>query len=536
MNESSYAPALEMTLRDYLRVLFRHKGILVLTVLVTMVVLFLGMTLRTPMYEASVKMLVRGEKQVEASYYKELLSSRQMQASLTQAEIVTSDPILQRAVDVLRLYQKPLDYEARFASPLKRKLIHMEAKAAAARMERLPVLEQRLVSYRRAMDELRSNIKVEPVRDTNVFVIKVRDYDRLGAATIANVLSRSYVIFDLEQQLAELQLKYGPKHPVLLQLHDNIKSMTENLSGGPLTNAEAIGPASVKIIEQASIPLRPVNRPKNLIFVIGFLTSLFVGMVLAFIFEYMDQTIKSPRDVEGVLAVPFFGSIPPLKGRKHLFANGELHKRIPQPYIKSYYSLIDQIHLLGMNNSLKSLLLVSPEASDGTALITANLAYHLAQHAGKNVLVIDANYRNPSLHKIFEIQSKEGLVDALMSKVDFAKVVHGVRQGLFVVPAGESEINPLLLLDSPKMRQLLENVKNQYDFILIACAELKSYKDGCILASMVDKTLFVVSESETRKQVALNSIAALKERHVPILGAILNKRTYPIPKFVYERV
>ena len=128
--------------------------------------------------------------------------------------------------------------------------------------------------------------------DTNLFTISVSDFNPVAAAIIANVVSRSYVIFDLEQQMSELQLQYGDKHPIVMQLRDNINKMIQNLSGEPLPAVDAIGPASVKIIEQAQVPLYPTGTSKRIVIFFALIMSLFFGVMLAFGFEYVDQKLK----------------------------------------------------------------------------------------------------------------------------------------------------------------------------------------------------------------------------------------------------
>src|ERR1700744_5897222 len=127
-----------MTLRDYVRVIFRQKAIVLTAVIVTMAIVFLGLTYKTPVYEGTVKMLISGEKQVDSPYYKELMAMQQEEVTQTQSQIVTSVPVLRYVVDALHLYAKPINYEAEFASPLKKKLVDLQVKMYRARVEHMP--------------------------------------------------------------------------------------------------------------------------------------------------------------------------------------------------------------------------------------------------------------------------------------------------------------------------------------------------------------------------------------------------------------
>ena len=131
------------------------------------------------------------------------------------------------------------------------------------------------------MASLKRSISTEILGNTEIFEISVKDFSAANAIEIANVLSRSYVIYDLEQQLVELNMKYGDLHPTVQQLQDNIEKMKHNLNGKEVSDMEAIGTASVKIIEQASSDYIPLGRPKMFIFLAGLAIVLGAGFGLA---------------------------------------------------------------------------------------------------------------------------------------------------------------------------------------------------------------------------------------------------------------
>lgn len=521
------------TFRDYMRVLFRQKAVVLTAVFTVVVTVFLGLTLKTPVYEAQVKMLISAEKLVQAPYYRELLGGRNVEESLTQSEIVKSAPVLERVAQALGLSKKPEDYEKRYASPLKGKLIDLSLKAKQAQMTRYTPEQQQLLAFRAAVEDLRARIKVEPVRDTNLFTISVSEFDPIGAAVTANVVSRSYVIFDLEQQLADLTLKYGEKHPTVLQLKDSIDKMLESLNGNPVSNIEAIGPATVKVVEQANVPLEPKGPRKMLVMLLGVVMSVFLGVMLAFVFEYMDPTIKSPREIEVELNLPFLGSVP----RRRLGEKVLLPAKPKKSMLLHYYQVLaDQLHLLLKDRQLRTVMVTSSGAQEGTSTIIANLGMLLAQKAGHHVLLVDGNFRQPSLHKLLKIDNAVGLADVLEGRASTKQATHETNTNLHVIPAGKTELNPVILLDSGKLDETLDEVKKKYEVILIDCPNMKSYKDALVLAGHTDATVVVVNEGKTRRQVLKAALQPFEERKVNMVGVVLNNRTFPIPKFVYERV
>ncbi|RKY68004.1 MAG: lipopolysaccharide biosynthesis protein [Candidatus Latescibacterota bacterium] len=525
--------SVQLTLRDYFRVLFRQKAVIITAFITVILTVFVGLKLRTPVYEARVKLLISAEKQVEAPYYRDLLGTRYTELVLTQSEIVKSRPVIERVVKTLGLNHRPLDYEKKFASPLKSRIIDFKLKYFNP-LKKAKTKEQReFILFQMAFEDLKRNINVEPIRDTDVFIISVRDYSPVGAAILANVVSRSYLIFDLEQQLAELELKYGEKHPTVLQLRDNIEKMKESLNGKLLSDIEAIGPASVKIVEQATIPLKPIGPSDTTILILAFFMSIFLGVMLAFVFEFLDQTFKSPQEIETVLGLTFLGGVPKKKAKEGMFIKDSKKQT---PYTKSYQILSDQVYLVMRDRNLKSLLFASVLPAEGTSSIVANMGVSLAEGSGHRVLVIDANLRNPSMHKIFNLKETPGLAQVLEGKVSFDKMICEVAPDLDVLPAGRTDFNPLTLLDSHNMGRIIKEARDKYEVVLVDSPNLRSFKDGAVISSYSDGIILVISEGRSRKQVVKSAISSLGEKKGSIMGVILNRRKFVIPRVIYERV
>ena len=543
----------ETTLRDYTRVLFRHKAVIVLTVITVCATVFAGLKLKTKVYESMVKMLITAEKQVEATYLKEMYGGRNVQQTLTQSEIVKSTPVLNRVVRALALDKRPVDDEKKFASPLKAKLIDFQTRMFNEKMEGIPPEQKENFMFRRAVESLRKSIKVEPIRDTNMFTISVRDYNPVGAALIANVVSRAYVIFDLEQQLAELKLKYGEKHPTVNLIEDSIAQLQGALDGQPIDDIKAIGPASVKIMEQASVAIEPAGTPKALTFALAVMMSVFLAVTLAFVFEYADQTFKTPQDIKRFLNVPFIGSVARVRfGNNRLIKNSGKKSK----YFQAYRDLSDQICLLFKNENMNSLLITSANSGEGSPKIVANAGYYLANTLQHTVLIIDANLRTSALSRLLKyvdtngpavrprsplaLSKAEGRVEGLAAYLEgqatMEEIIQKSKDGPDVITAGFTSKNPVTLLESERMKELIKTAAQKYEIVLIDCANVRDFKDATVLSSLVDGTALTVNEGTTRRQVVQTACAQLKENNAKIKGVILNNRTFPIPGILYDRV
>ncbi len=504
------------TLRDFLKVLFRQKAVVITSFITVVVTVAAGLVFQTPVYEGRVKLMVSAQKQVDSPYYQELLANRNMEVAIAQSEIVSSNPVIERAVKAIGLYDRPLDYEKNFSSPLKKSFISLSAKSTKEKLDKNPEEQRKGYLFRMAVEELKKNVKVEPIRDTNMFTISVRDYSPVGSAILANVISRSYLIFDLQQQLAETQLKYGEKHPASIQLQDSITAMVKNLNGQPLPDVEAIGPASVKIVEQATLPLRPSGIPKSMTFVLAIFMAGFLGVMLAFVFEYMDQSFKSPREVENILNIPYLGSVP--------------QKAKPD----SYRNLANQLYLVLRDKHLKTVAFFSALPQEGVTNTIVNLAQYLVKHGGYKTLIIDANLRNPGISKIFRLQEADGLAEILEGKLSFDKAIKDAGANLRVITAGKTSLNPVTLLDSNAFKDTLKLAKDLYEVILIDTSNLRENMDAVLLSVNADANCLVVNEGVTRKQVVQAALAPMQQKKANIIGVVLNNRTFVLPKVIYD--
>lgn len=548
------------TIRDYLRIIFRHKATIITSFTVIMISVVIGLELMTPVYRAQVKMLVSAEKQIQSPYYTGLRDVQAQSQYLTQSEIVNSNPVIERAVKAIKLDERPYDdYEKNYCSPLKARLIDLkfwisqlienlksdtetdtyvpdDLTASQPKMpnsDTISTENEQTYAFRIAVEILKGSIEVQPVKDTNLFTITASDFDPEAAAMIANVVSRSYVIYDLEQQLAELQLQFGEMHPIVVQVKNAVDKMSENLTGKTLPTTEAIGPASVKIIEQAQPPLEPTGTNKIMTVLLAFFMSPFLGIILAFGFEYIDHTFKTPQDVETFLNLPLLGSIP-----KKRFKDNKLitdSKRMAT-FTPSYQNLSDQMYLLMKDKSLKSILITACTPSDGSTTIIANLANYLSNKAGHKVMVIDANLRAPAIHKIFNIPDNTGLANVLEGKTSLEKAVHDLGPNLSVLTAGNTSLNPTPLLDSTRMSSVIKVAKEKYELVFVDYANLRSFKDACVLCPNIDGIVLVVNEGKTNRHVLKTLLAPLKHKKANLIGVVLNNRTYAIPKIIYERL
>ncbi len=497
-----------------------------------MATVIISQQLETPLYLASVKMMVEGNKKTDVDIYRKMSFGRKSMVT-SYAEMVKSRTVLERTVNSLGLDRRPLDYEKKFSSKLKAMLIDRRVKKINEELEKMTPDERQSFLFDIAMRNLEANVRVRTPADVTIFSINVADYDPAMAVKIANVISRSYVIFDLEQQVAELKLKYGEKHTTVVLLEKYIKKLYETLDGKLLPDIEAMGPASVKIIEQARTA-KPVATPGAFILVVSFVMSLFFGVMLVFIIDYLDQSFKSPQDVERFLDIPVLGSIPADKWKNNPLISGETNP-VDAERIRPFRKLSSRIYLLIKEKKLKTLLITDAEGSEDTAAVIANLGICMARNANHKVIIIDAGLKSPSLSRLFKVSGNQGLADVLAGKLSLDEAIRDVGgSNLHVLPAGKTLPLPDDILESSAMADIIQTARERYDIVFLACADFKNFTDGVTLSTFADGVILVVNEGKTNRQVVRWAIEPLEQKKANIIGAILNNRRYVIPQIIYK--
>jgi len=188
-------------------------------------------------------------------------------------------------------------------------------------------------------------------------------------------------------------------------------------------------------------------------------------------------------------------------------------------------------------NAPRSVLFSAVDPGDGCSSICSATAETLAASAPGTVCLVDANLRNPSLHRHFEIENSVGLADAVLqpgSVQDFVQRVAGTN--LWVLPSGASAAAAAVLAGSDGMRGRMAELREAFDHVLIDSPPLNRFPDAVVLGRQVDGMLLVLQSNATRKETARTLIESIRNAKVNLLGAVLNKRTFPIPQNLYDRL
>ena len=168
------------------------------------------------------------------------------------------------------------------------------------------------------------------------------------------------------------------------------------------------------------------------------------------------------------------------------------------------------------------ILITSPASSDGKSITCANLAVVLAQ-AGKEILVMDGDLRQPGLHKIFDVPNVSGVVDVLFGERNLSEVCGEPVPGLKIVPTGPIPPNPAELLSSGRFAEFVGQTRRLFDYVLIDSPPTESVTDPMIIATQADAVLLVLDSEETSKASLRKAVRNLEAVGANVLGTVMNK-------------
>ena len=319
--------------------------------------------------------------------------------------------------------------------------------------------------------------------------------------------------------------------------------------------AAEIRSSNVFVIDEAVPPVKPSWPLVKLNLMLATFMGLVGGVGLAFLSEYLDNTLKTPEEVERYLHLPNLGVVPDFANLDRLiYAPPTLLHTLPQealrpssrkdlvlahhplsPIAEMYRMLHTAILLSQAEEPPKIVLFASGTQGEGKTTTMINVAITFAQMEAK-VLVIDADLRYSNCHKVLEVEDGLGLTELLTRQRGMKEVIKptGLRN-LSLISGGSVPPNPATLLGSRRMHEILTSLREDYDYIFIDSPPIMAVTDTVLLSTMVDGVVLVVNSQGTPKQVVKEACARLSYARAKILGVALNRATMRNGDHVYPQ-
>ncbi len=286
---------------------------------------------------------------------------------------------------------------------------------------------------------------------------------------------------------------------------------------------EDTGALNITILEVAKQDEKPVKPQKVRILAMALVLGLMLGGGLALLRDWMDQRLRSSEEIAALLGIPVLGTIPHGRGRKKPAEVGQqVHKNPQSQTAEAFRTLRTAVYFGNPGGRSKSILVTSPTPGDGKSTTVSNLAISMAQ-AGERVLILDADFRKPMQHKIFNLSNEEGLSNAIVNRGKLNEVVipTGIEQ-LNVVPCGSIPPNPAELINSSRFAEIIKEFCESFDHVIIDAPPVMPVADARILGTVTDITLLVLRAEKSTRKSAEQARDGLISVDANLLGTVIN--------------
>lgn len=511
-----------MDFRRYTAIARRWWWLLVLGAVAGFIAAYAFSRSQEPIYSASATMLINQAQAASGTTYNDVLANQQL--SKTYANLAKRRPVLEQVETNLGLTPGALN--GRVSTNLLRETQLIEAHvehpnpeiAAAAANEITKVFSQQIREAQGA-----EQITAEQDLDNQIKAVQAS----IDTATNElNNLNRPVTGMTEDQRQGQISQLNGR----LDSLRNTQVALQRQLQDVRISQIRSFN--SVKLVESATPPEAPVRPRKLLNGLLGTALGIGAAVVLISVLEYLDDTIKTPSDVRTATNLPVVGAIgrfdsPPKRrrsGQRGLAPNllTELDSRAP--IAESYRVIRTNLEYAHSDGPYHTMLVTSATPSEGKTTTAANLSLVLAQ-TGRRVILVDADMRRPSVHRLFELPNTSGLSTLfVMDEPEVNAVLRPtLLDNLYVLPCGPLPPNPAELLSSLRMRQIIDLLKIHADFIVFDSPPILGVADASALAPRLDGAIIVVEAGSTRRNVLTSTVDALRQVNANLWGVVLNK-------------
>lgn len=462
--------------------------------------------IQPPVYEGQAKVLI-AEKGLGADLFGSLgldISSQPERGLLTQVQLMQARPLLENTIRELDLGVSP--------------------------------------------EQLAGRVEVSAVGQTNIVTITARDNDPEMAADIANTLAEEFVAWSRDYKRESITAAAVEVEERLEASRTEVLELSRKIEGGavgegdelPAELAIATGTyttlsakleelrinaqlevGSGRVVSPAVVAVEPTepNVVRNT--GVGLGVGLVFGLGMAFLYEYLDDTIKSSEEAEQILGAPVLGIIPGEKIEKNDRRRTSIISTPSSAAAEAYRVLRNNLDFINFQHDIQTLLVTSAAPAEGKSTVAANLAAGLAQ-AGKKVVLVATDFRKPTTDQFFGVRNLIGLSEVLTGSHSLRSALQRPIEDLelLVLTSGKMPPNPSELLGSAKMGALLEELKQRADWVIIDTPPLLAVADGAATARHTDGVLLVTKGGVSTRDAAKRASEMLENVGARLVGSV----------------
>lgn len=304
-------------------------------------------------------------------------------------------------------------------------------------------------------------------------------------------------------------------------------ALYQELYSNLLNNYESIRLARLRSttnvvqVEAAPLPAKPVQPKPMQNLMLGMLLGLFLTSGFVYLVEYLDDTLKTPDDVARVLKLPTIGLIGKIEKNGLVDGTAYVIDQPRSPIAEAFRSLRTNLEFASVDKPLRTILITSASPSEGKSTVAINLAMVIAQ-SGKKVALIDADLRRPSLHTKLKLTNGWGFTDLFRNQVpDLADFATWGDPEIKVIPSGDIPPNPTELLGSDRMKQILNQLCENFDYVIIDSPPF-IVTDPVVISARVDGVVMIVEPGKTKIEASQAMLEQLHRSGARVLGIVLN--------------
>lgn len=404
-----------------------------------------------------------------------------------------------------------------------------------------------------SITQLLKHVSVDTAPDTLILDVLFWDTRPGRAAEGANAFADAYLTYKRDQALEEIAQQRSAIEQQMAELRRQQREQTEILEGSDpdspeyLDAQEALDRLDVQVAvlasQLASIPslvdpgdvILPATAPASpsspkypVNAAVGLFLGLFLGIVAAFLRDRADDRVHGRRDVSLYLRTPILAYIPHVRRhRQQVFTRLIVETEPRSPAAEAYRTARTSVLALASRGDYRVLAIVSPLQREGKTTTAANLAAALG-HADKRVLVASVDLRKPRIHEFFRISNDVGLSDVLTGEMELKRaIVKSDSSSVWILPGGHPPARPAELLQGSRMAAVVEELRADFDFVVLDCPPVLGLADCLALVPLADAVFMVIAAEQSQGGAIMEAYEQLDRVGGAPIGAFLNNIRVP---------
>jgi capsular exopolysaccharide synthesis family protein len=382
------------------------------------------------------------------------------------------------------------------------------------------------------------------VMDIDKAIRQSQDDIRKSTETFLSNLDQEIAALQPRIQTLQTALKKVPEQTIEFQKLERNRRIVEEmitLVEGQLKDAEiqaAVTDSTATVLDEAVTPAPQGGSSTTLIYAVGVFSGLLVGVIVAFMRDWLDTTVRTEQDLASIVGVAVVGTIPNLQQQARSVgyrlpvpkgadeAVPATGREYQTPAAEAYRTLRTNLNYLTPPRPPHVIVITSALPGDGKTTTAVNLAVTLA-HQGQRVILIDAETRRGTVHDLFGIPPSPGFFDLMYGQASPGECIRRVEMEgggtLDVLPLGSApSVNPADLLVAGRLQPLFERLRPQYDYVIIDTPPLNLFTDAALIGAHADALLLVARADKTDRDELRYAVQQLRNVNVTLAGSILN--------------